>query len=561
MGDPTDTTAAPPSGATYIGSDPSNPGYHLVLDPSGQTNSYPTEALPDAMLTQAVNQMNLPQVPQGPLGNTSGDNSVPVPAPQPTLGAKLMGLGSTYAPPGMQPLPASAPPAAPASGAATVPVPSNLTFQPPAGAPPAPPQMAKPSGGGAGGAAPNALDQLGQQTVDAKTAAIKEQQVIDSDLAAGKLGVGQADAAAQQGIIDQQRANAQQWQQQVQDQLAQAKATNDKFQNMQVDPNHYLGSLSTGEHALTALSFILSGFGSGMQGKDNLAVKAYNDKVTADIEAQKYNIQHGKEASEQAMALAKEYQAAGLSKQQSLEAMGLSIRQKSLTDMSNQALALGGRQAQATADAALAPVKMDIQQQTAKLAQDHATTVKTNVETGNAVTQGQISKFQLGQMKQQQSYLQSLGLPAGAQPGEIVHGSDGSIGLAGRPEDVDKFNEEVKPSEDLRTAVSNVKSLRLKPLVNRAALQGPAKLQLQQAIEGMAKNGSLSQRTVDLIAPAAGDPDQLWHLLPGQDEDAKLNYLTTEANDASQAAAARHGVRWIRPPAYTIPQTLVGKGG
>lgn len=67
------------------------------------------------------------------------------------------------------------------------------------------------------------------------------------------------------------------------------------YQSQKIDPNHYLGSMNTGERISTAIGLILGGIGGGVLGQENPALKMLNANIDRDIEAQKANL--GKQKS------------------------------------------------------------------------------------------------------------------------------------------------------------------------------------------------------------------------------------------------------------------------
>jgi hypothetical protein len=63
-----------------------------------------------------------------------------------------------------------------------------------------------------------------------------------------------------------------------------------KIEGGTIDPNHYMGSMSTGKHISTAIGLILGGMGAGLTGGPNLAATMLQSNIDRDIDAQKANI-------------------------------------------------------------------------------------------------------------------------------------------------------------------------------------------------------------------------------------------------------------------------------
>ncbi len=63
-----------------------------------------------------------------------------------------------------------------------------------------------------------------------------------------------------------------------------------ELQNSKVDPNRYVGNMTTDKKISTAIGLMLGGFGSGLTGGENPALKFLNDQINRDIDAQKHEI-------------------------------------------------------------------------------------------------------------------------------------------------------------------------------------------------------------------------------------------------------------------------------
>ena len=57
-----------------------------------------------------------------------------------------------------------------------------------------------------------------------------------------------------------------------------------------IDPDHYIGSLSTGGKIATAIGLMLGGIGSGLTGKENPAARYLEQQIDRDMQAQKANL-------------------------------------------------------------------------------------------------------------------------------------------------------------------------------------------------------------------------------------------------------------------------------
>ena len=62
------------------------------------------------------------------------------------------------------------------------------------------------------------------------------------------------------------------------------------FESQQIDPNRVYHNMRTGQRIGTAISMVLSGIGSGLTGKPNLAMEVMNKAIDNDIQAQKDNL-------------------------------------------------------------------------------------------------------------------------------------------------------------------------------------------------------------------------------------------------------------------------------
>jgi hypothetical protein len=60
--------------------------------------------------------------------------------------------------------------------------------------------------------------------------------------------------------------------------------------NKEIDPNRYMNSRTTGAKIMNAIGLMLGGIGSGITGQENLAASFIKDKINADIDAQKQDL-------------------------------------------------------------------------------------------------------------------------------------------------------------------------------------------------------------------------------------------------------------------------------
>jgi hypothetical protein len=112
---------------------------------------------------------------------------------------------------------------------------------------------------------------------------------IEAEAAKRKQGIEQAYQA-------HQVKRAQERKQYVADLSRKREAAQDRFMLMEVDPENYWQSQSTGSKITKGIGMLLSGIGSGMQGGgENLALKQINQAIADDIAAQRDNIRTARE--------------------------------------------------------------------------------------------------------------------------------------------------------------------------------------------------------------------------------------------------------------------------
>jgi hypothetical protein len=84
--------------------------------------------------------------------------------------------------------------------------------------------------------------------------------------------------------------NQQHYQESVNDVNNEIKQTVQELRDYKIDPNHYMGSLSTMGKISTGLGLFLGGIGSGMTGMPSQAMEFVNKQIDRDIESQKMQL-------------------------------------------------------------------------------------------------------------------------------------------------------------------------------------------------------------------------------------------------------------------------------
>lgn len=106
-----------------------------------------------------------------------------------------------------------------------------------------------------------------------------------------EAGAQSALGQAQTKVLNQQVAAQQENQARFQHHFDELDNERQQFvndiQNQHIDPNHYLGSMNTGQTIATALGLIMGGLGSGITGQPNAALQFLNNQIDRDIETQK----------------------------------------------------------------------------------------------------------------------------------------------------------------------------------------------------------------------------------------------------------------------------------
>jgi hypothetical protein len=120
--------------------------------------------------------------------------------------------------------------------------------------------------------------------------AVGEQKAGVNAEAAALGGQGQAEAEALQHQNDQQQQNINTYQ----DNFSKLNDERQNFikdiHNQHIDPEHYVGSLSTAGKIATGIGLVLGGIGGGLTGQENPAYKMLQMHINNDIDAQKANL-------------------------------------------------------------------------------------------------------------------------------------------------------------------------------------------------------------------------------------------------------------------------------
>ena len=251
--------------------------------------------------------------------------------------------------------------------------------------------------GGVGGAG-GAQGKLDDAEKLAETAATGQAD-LDTRKAEETLSVNQVTQAEKAANLQHYQTAAAANQASTQSMLEKASVAADKFAQGSVDPRSFWNNKSTGDKMQAGLAMLLGGVGSAPGGGPNLAVKTIEDEQNRDLEVQKYNIQHNKEASDVYKGLVTEYRQAGMDLKSAFDAANISIKDKNLDALENMALAHGGEQAKIKLQADLAPLRQNLVKAKADLAKQAADTHLANAsaahmeaETATSGVQNQLTR-------------------------------------------------------------------------------------------------------------------------------------------------------------------------
>lgn len=257
--------------------------------------------------------------------------NMPLPAPQPTGRAVVADDAKSFlADP-------NAPPPGPLGGPPTAPI--NLPNQ-------VPPDLVQ---------SPAAQQQPVSPTagVDAALAQIAN---ATKNEAATRERWGNEIASMQQAQAAQQAQLAQRQQDLITQRMAGAQKLADDVMSQKLDPNHYWETRTTGQKISAAIGLLLGGIGSGLTKTPNYALQVIDKAIDRDVEAQKFNIQQGRNKlafymqqtgemlSAAQLAKADAYTVAGAQIQSAITSMGASMAspdaQKALGQIQLQATTL-----------------------------------------------------------------------------------------------------------------------------------------------------------------------------------------------------------------------------
>lgn len=118
-----------------------------------------------------------------------------------------------------------------------------------------------------------------------------EQEVHGREqLAVEQAKMGQEQAMAEHHVASQLNALQQQSQQASEAHTREMEAVIEDAKNGHINPNQFIENKDLPNKITTMIGLIMGGYGSGVQGKENPALKFLNDQIDHDIEAQKANI-------------------------------------------------------------------------------------------------------------------------------------------------------------------------------------------------------------------------------------------------------------------------------
>jgi len=308
----------------------------------------------------------------------AGNENLNAPAPVPNLGKT-----APVTQPNAAPIEPGGPPKEQPTGPVATPTPVAAT------------PMRSGAGGRAGAPIPiSAAGKLLDRSDAEATDAAKSQAAIDTDIGKQELATAQGAHGEAETNNVARDASLAHYNQLGDDALTKSRQISQDFLSKQVDPNHYYNSRTTAQHIMGGLAMIVSGFGAGLAHQENAAIKANEDAQNRDIDAQKFNIQHGKDASEMYENLFKNYQAAGISREHAFQLTALDIKDKqaqqnAITILQHAGPVAAQKYAEATSkiDAARAQQRLELmkdvdthQQSVASVASANANTAHTNAE-------------------------------------------------------------------------------------------------------------------------------------------------------------------------------------
>lgn len=526
-------------GPLYVG--PNEDGTHQVQTSDGNIFSVPFESLPPSLQDDAVQTAAANPQPASPWWAASPNQrayelakSTPTAQRTSEQQAAARGEFSSPAVPGQADTAYDAAKARIAAGQPLVTADAGATAAPtaPLAAAPAPAiidSLANPTaartGTGAGGGAN--MSGASNDELTGETTAAKEQQAIDTATGAAKLsnakqaGLDLEDQQEQNAIYEQAR------QKQMADIQGKAIDAANKFATAQIDPRTLYSKMTAGNKALTWASFILGGIGQGLtKSGSNAAVDEYDKDQNRDLEIQKFNIQHNKEAGAAFTGVLSDLRASGLDHKTAMDT-ALNLTKEKMVNADSQAvLASSGQQAQQAFDAQVAPLKMKIQQNLANIQKTHAETFQANAGAQHTVAEtGQLGlgNAQTQALRDAQENLAN-NVPFKALPGHqrraLIQNAQASkmliprLGIAQRevtPEDQEKIQalaQARKTKAEIDAATQDT-ALNLNKRIAAAGKAAILKAHMSKALGG--KLSPKMEALFDEQIPAKpGDIDTLW---------------------------------------------------
>jgi hypothetical protein len=207
--------------------------------------------------------------------------------------------------------------------------------------------------------------------------------------------------------------------------------------NAKIDPNRIWGNTSTGGKVMAAIGVALSGIGSGLTGKPNMAMQVINDAITRDIDAQKSEL--GKKENLLSFNLRKYGDLNAATQATSLQLNSIAQGQIAAAASRN-----GSQQAMSNAQVMIGKLSNDALQQRSGLAINQMA-MNAMGGAGSAGIDG--ANRQILEMTPQFK-------------GRTVALPNGKVGIADTPEDAKKVKEVQTAADDLRSTVNRMKQFK-----------------------------------------------------------------------------------------------------
>ncbi len=119
---------------------------------------------------------------------------------------------------------------------------------------------------------------------------MNEQKQGINATAAAEGALGNKEAAIQQQAQKQLQTQLQSYQENLKQRKTERAKLQADISTRKIDPQHYIGSMSTSEKLSMASALIPAGIGAGAMGQQNPALAYLNKQIDNDIEAQKANL-------------------------------------------------------------------------------------------------------------------------------------------------------------------------------------------------------------------------------------------------------------------------------